>query len=79
MTLVNTHQAKTHLSKLLEQVKLGEEIVIGKAGVPIAKLVLFQEKSQKRQGGQWEGKIKIAKDFDKTPKEVIDSFYNSKL
>ena len=64
MRTVNIHEAKTHLSKLIDAAMHGQEIVIAKAGVPVAKLgPIFKEKP-KRKFGVLKGKIKIAKDFD---------------
>jgi prevent-host-death family protein len=62
MDQVNIHQAKTQLSRLLERVAAGEEIVIAKSGKPLAKLVPFREVV--RQPGRLKGKIKIGRDFD---------------
>ncbi len=64
--IVNTYEAKTHLSKLLERAAAGEEIVIGKAGKPIAKLVKYEEPEalKPRTGGDWKGKLFIRSDFD---------------
>ena len=76
---VNVHEAKTHLSKLLAQVSLGEEVVIAKAGKPVAKLVPIGEKPRKRPIELYKGKIWMAPDFDQTSDEIIDLFYNSKL
>jgi prevent-host-death family protein len=72
---VNIHEAKTHLSRLLERVAMGEEVVIAKAGTPVAKLVPL-----KRGGGfkfgSAKGKIVIADDFnDPLPKEIEDLFW----
>jgi prevent-host-death family protein len=62
---VNSHQAKTHLSKLLEEVAMGEEVIIARAGKPIAKLVPMNTRPQsKRRPGALKGKIWIAEDFD---------------
>jgi prevent-host-death family protein len=62
MDQVNIHQAKTQLSRLLERVASGEEIVIAKSGKPLAKLVPFHERA--RQPGRLKGKIKISRKFD---------------
>lgn len=62
MDLLNVHYAKTHLSRLLDRVAAGEEIVLGKHGKPIAKLVPVQAVT--RRPGRLKGKIKIAADFD---------------
>ena len=64
MIVTNVSEAKAQLSALLERVSAGEEIVIGKAGKPVAKLVPYTEPKQPRVGGQWAGKIWIASDFD---------------
>ncbi len=62
MELINVHQAKTHLSRLLERVAAGEEIVIAKSGRPVAKLVRFP--AEPRHPGRLKGKIRMAPDFD---------------
>ncbi len=75
MAITNIHEAKTHLSRLIERVAGGEEIVIGKAGRPIAKLVPYREKSRpKRKPGYWKGKVRMARDFDRPPAEVGAAF-----
>ncbi|MEX2598287.1 MAG: type II toxin-antitoxin system Phd/YefM family antitoxin [Dehalococcoidia bacterium] len=61
---LNIHEAKTHLSKLLQQVSEGQEIVIAKAGRPIARLVPFSSRSGQRLPGGAEGQVVIAPDFD---------------
>jgi len=60
----NLYEAKTSLSKLVDRAAAGEEIVIAKAGVPLAKLVPFSGPKKQRRHGGWEGKIRIAEDFD---------------
>lgn len=72
--LVNIHEAKTHFSRLVERVSRGEEIVIGKAGKPIAKLVPYTEASGPRSPGAWKGRVKIAPDFDDLPAELAAAF-----
>lgn len=62
MESFNIHQAKTHLSRLLERVSNGEEIVIARSGRPIARLVPFA--AAPRRPGSLKGKIEIADDFD---------------
>lgn len=71
---VNIHEAKTHLSKLIERVRLGEEIVIAKAGEPVARLV--PEKPRKpREPGSAKGQIWIADNFDDPlPDDLLDLF-----
>lgn len=74
MQIINTHEAKTHLSALLEDVKEGKEVIIGRFGVPIAKLVPFVTAPKQRKGGQLKGKIAIAADFDVMPKSFLKHF-----
>ena len=74
MEIQNVHQAKTNFSRLLERVRRGEEIVIGKAGVPVARLVPYTESAAPRSGGQWRGRVRIADDFDELPAELTDAF-----
>ena len=62
MDCVNIHEAKTHLSKLLERVRKGEEVLIAKSGRPVAKLVPLDPRQ--RQPGSAKGKIRIGSDFD---------------
>jgi prevent-host-death family protein len=73
---VNIHHAKTHLSKLLEQVALGEEVIIAKAGRPIAKLVPVSRKKHTRKLGSAKGDFSVPDDFNgPLPKDVEDSFW----
>ncbi len=58
MATVNVHEAKTHLSRLLKQVEAGEEVIIARNGVPVARLV-SSKKRGKRQPGSMKGLIKI--------------------
>jgi len=75
-TIVNMHEAKSTLSKLVEKVSAGEEVVIAKAGKPVAKLVKYEAK-EPRKLGLLDGKIWIADDFDETDQELVDLFYGS--
>ncbi len=78
MVMVNTHEAKTNLSRLLARVAAGEEIVIGNAGRPVAKLVPYSEETKKRRTpGAWKGKIRLAPDWDsdETNEEIARDFY----
>ena len=72
--MTNIHEAKTHFSKLVERAAAGEEIVIGKAGKPIARLVPYKEPSPRRKPGSMRGKIRIARDFDDLPADVLAAF-----
>jgi prevent-host-death family protein len=71
---VNMHEAKTHLSKLVERVEAGEEIVISRAGKPAAKLVPMPERLTPRRLGGWEGKAWISPDIEKTKREIAEEF-----
>lgn len=62
--VVNIHEAKTHLSKLLRRVSKGEEIVIAKAGKPVAKLVPIDTAPLRRVPGSAQERVKIADNFD---------------
>ncbi|MFO0827184.1 MAG: type II toxin-antitoxin system prevent-host-death family antitoxin [Phycisphaerales bacterium] len=62
--LTNIHDAKAHFSKLLKRVSGGEEVVIARAGHPIAKLVPYVAPTKPRQGGCWRGLVHIRADFD---------------
>jgi prevent-host-death family protein len=71
---VNVHEAKTHLSKLLEQVESGGEIVIARAGRPVARLVPFARPGKRVLGGD-AGLGAIAPDFDAPlPDDVLADF-----
>jgi prevent-host-death family protein len=72
--LVNVHDAKTHLSRLIDQASAGEEIIIAKAGKPKARLVPYTETPRPRQPGRWAGRVTVAPDFDATPTWLIDAF-----
>lgn len=74
MQITNIHDAKTHLSQLIERVQQGEEIIIGKAGRPVAKLVPYSQHDEPRRGGQWRGRVRIADDFDDLPDEIAAAF-----
>jgi prevent-host-death family protein len=62
--MVNIHEAKTHLSRLLKQVEQGEEITIARHGKPIAKIVAIPEERPNRRIGGLKGKIWLADDWD---------------
>jgi prevent-host-death family protein len=75
MQIVNIHEAKTHFSKLLMRVLNGEEIIIAKAGDPIAKIVSIKSKLKKRVPGSAKGKIFISDDFnDPLPDDILSEF-----
>jgi prevent-host-death family protein len=75
MKSVNIHEAKTHLSRLLERVEAGEEILIARAGRPIARLVPVEPPRERRTPGTFKGKISMSDDFDAPlPDDVLDAF-----
>jgi prevent-host-death family protein len=76
---VNIHEAKTNFSRLVERAEAGEEIIIARDGHPCARLVPLAAGSRSSMTGMDMGRIWIADDFDTTPQDVIDSFYNSKF
>jgi prevent-host-death family protein len=71
---INIHAAKTHLSRLIERAEQGEEIVISRAGRPVAKLVPFKPARAPRKLGLYAGQIKIAPDFDELPADMMKAF-----
>lgn len=74
MHQVNVYEAKTHLSQLLDRVEAGEEIIIGRAGRPVARLVPYRQIRADRQPGAWRGRVQISQDFDELPEELRRAF-----
>lgn len=74
MLITNISEAKAQLSALVEKVMAGQEVVIGKAGKPVAKLVRYDQSEKQRRPGALKGKIKIAADFDELPSDIADAF-----
>ncbi len=75
MKTVNTHEAKTHLSRLLARAAQGEEIVIAKAGRPVAKLVGIAPPVRRRKLGGARGQVVISPDFKAPlPKDLREAF-----
>jgi prevent-host-death family protein len=75
MEIANIHEAKAHLSRLIDQALAGEEVQIARSGQPLVRLVPIQPDAQPRQGGQLQGKIQIATDFD-APDPEIERLFN---
>ena len=75
---VNIHEAKTHLSKLLERVALGEEVVIAKAGKPVAKLIAVHQ-PKTRTFGSAKGEFVVPDDFNEPDAEIEKLFYESDI
>jgi len=73
---LHIHEAKTHLSRLLERVAMGEEVIIAKAGKPVAKLVSVETRWKKRKLGSAKGDFTVPDDFnDPLPKDIEDLFW----
>lgn len=73
MAQYNIHQAKTQLSRLLERLEAGEEVVIARAGKPVARLVPWEPPAE-RHLGLYAGQISIADDFDELPADIQAAF-----
>lgn len=79
---VNMHEAKTHLSKLVERVEGGQEIVISRAGKPAAKLVPVERATPGRRAlGIWAGKVHLPSDTEwaEMDREIAESFEESEI
>lgn len=74
MKMVNIFEAKTTLSKLIARVMAGEEIIIAKNNVPVAKLTSWTTPGGKREGNQWRGKVTLPDDFDREDEQIIALF-----
>ena len=75
MQPVNVHDAKTHFSRLLERVALGEEVVIARSGHPVAKLVPIAPEFLQRSPGSARGDVWVGDDFDAPlPEDLQASF-----
>jgi prevent-host-death family protein len=73
MSVFNIHEAKTHLSRLLDRVAQGEEVIIAKSGRPVAKLVRVT--AEPRRPGRLKGRIRIGPEFDEPlPEEILAAF-----
>lgn len=79
MDPINIHEAKTQLSKLIEVVEAGEEIVIARAGKPVAKLVPFKPVRPVRKPGLMKGKFEVPDSFfDPLPDDILEYFEGKK-
>ena len=75
MATINVHAAKTHFSRLLERVEQGEEVVIARAGKPVARLVPVEPLVEPRRPGSARGLGRVAEDFDAPmPDEFLVAF-----
>lgn len=74
MLITNISEAKAQLSALIEKVMAGQEVIIGKAGKPVARLVPYERSERPRRPGALRGKIQIADDFDELPRDLAETF-----
>jgi prevent-host-death family protein len=74
MVLRNISDAKAQLSALIEEVQKGQEIILAKAGKPVAKLVPYRGLCRPRTPGSLAGKIWMAPDFDTLPDDMAEAF-----
>jgi prevent-host-death family protein len=76
MNVTNIHEAKTHLSRLIERVEGGEEVIIARAGKPVVRMVRYTEAAKPiRKPGSMKGKIKIKPGFYNADREIEEMFY----
>lgn len=77
MKIVNIYEAKTRLSQLVEQAAAGEDVVIARAGRPVARLTRLQKTARKRRLGRLDGRFRIPDDFNRPlPEDVVRAFEN---
>ena len=74
MEITNIDEAKSQLSKLVEHAMNGEEVIIAKAGQPMVRLVPILADDSPRVGGQWQGRVRLADDFDALPDDIAAAF-----
>ena len=74
MRQVNIHDAKTQLSRLLEDVEAGERIVIARAGKPVAVLSPFRAATRRRKLGLFAGQARVLDGFDELPPDIAAAF-----
>ena len=77
-SIVNLYEAKTTLSRLVERAAAGEEIIIAKAGKPLAKLVPAGKPATRRKPGGWKGRVRIRRDFDAPLPRVLREAFAGK-
>ena len=74
MRSVNVHEAKTQLSKLLEEVEAGARVIIARAGKPVAVLGPYKAAVRRRRLGLFAGQVTLRDDFDELPPDIADAF-----
>lgn len=75
MSSVNIHEAKTHLSRLLDQAAKGDAVVIAKAGKPVAKLTAIDAPAPRRRLGFLAGEVRVPDDFDRMGEGEISGLF----
>jgi prevent-host-death family protein len=74
-TIINIHEAKTHLSRIVDEVAAGAEVVIAKAGKPVARLMPLENAPRRKTLGLLKGRVKVADDFNvPLPPDVLADF-----
>jgi prevent-host-death family protein len=79
MKRVNTHEAKTQLSRILSEVEQGEEYIVARSGKPIARLVPYVESAPMPEPGKWRNRVTIRDDFDEDDPALVEQFEQSEL
>jgi prevent-host-death family protein len=74
MEILNSYEAKTQLSRLIDRALAGERIVIARAGRPLVELTPYRP-MRPRQGGRWKGKVRMSRDFDAPLPEIERAIY----
>ena len=74
MVVRNISQAKAQLSALLEEVQKGNEVILAKAGKPVAKIIAYSGPDRPRTPGSMSGEIWMAPDFDTLPEDIAEAF-----
>lgn len=74
MEIADIHEAQSQLSRLIARALTGEEVIITEAGQPMVRLVPFQTDDSPRIGGQWQGRVHFAADFDDLPADIAAAF-----
>lgn len=75
MKVINVQEAKTHLSRLIDDATEGKDIILGKHGKPLAKLTAYDPRKEPRKLGGFQGKLQISEDFDDEDPEITKVFY----
>ncbi len=79
MRISNIHEAKSHLSHLIQLAYEGEEVIICKSGKPLVRLVRYEQGRGKRKPGLWQGQVTISPDFDEALPEIERDFRGEAL